>query len=166
MIIPSRLFVANQLISLLPTTRFFSIKASLLRWAGINVGNNVRICSNVKIYGSGDLTIGDNTWIGHETLIICSGEIRIGANVDIAPRCYLGTGTHEIDLDSTHVAGKGISLPIQIGDGVWLCTHAVILPGVTIGERSIIAAGAVVKGEVPILEMWGGLPAKKIKGLC
>lgn len=166
MISPWRLFLANFLISYLPTTRFFLLKRELLRWAGVKAGKNIRICSNVRIYGNGELSIGDNTWIGHETLIICSEKIQIGANVDIAPRCYIGTGTHKIDIQSPNVAGAGLSIPITIGDGAWLCTHCTILPGAIIGNKSIVAAGAVVKGKIPPLEMWGGIPAKKLKELC
>lgn len=166
MLIASRLFVINSLMQLIPATRFFSLKCMLMRWAGAQIGENVRICSNVRIYGNGVLMIGDNTWIGHETLIICTAKVQIGANVDIAPRCYIGTGTHEINMQTPNIAGPGLSLPIKIGDGVWLCTHSIILPGAIIGDRSVIAAGAVVKGEVAPLEIWGGIPAKKVRKLC
>lgn len=94
-----------------------------MRLAGAKIGKNVRICSNVSIIGNGSLVIGDNTWIGHETMIICSADIIIGSNVNIAPRCCVGTGTHEINYDTTipNIAGKGLSFPIIIGDGCWMC---------------------------------------------
>ena len=66
------------------------------------------------------------------------------------------TGTHQIDLVGSHVAGLGYSLPISIGDGTWICTSATILGGATIGERSIVAAGAVVKGVFPANVLIGG----------
>lgn len=162
---PRRLFLIFLLFPLLPTTRAFALKRALLRWAGATIGDNVRICSNVRIYGNGQLTIGENTWIGHETLIICSDRVTIGKNVDVAPRCYIGTGTHVIDTNSPNVAGEGVSSPISIGDGAWLCAGAMILPGSRIGCKNVIAAGAIVKRETPDLEMWGGVPAKKIRSL-
>lgn len=160
-----KLQLAGFLVHNLPLTRCFALKRSLYRWAGVTVGANVRIVSSAKIVGNGSLTIGNNTWIGHDVLIVCSDTVTIGANCDIAPRVYIGNGTHVIDPSSSHVAGSGRSLPVEIGDGCWLCVNSTILPGAKIDNKSIIAAGAIVKGEVPSLELWGGVPAKKIRSL-
>lgn len=154
-------FVAHKL----PLTRCFGLKRALYRMGGANIGKNVRIVSSAKIVGSGSLSIGDNTWVGHEALIVCSAKTIIGANCDIAPRVFIGNGTHIIDPSSSHVAGAGKSLPVEIGDGCWLCVNSTILPDTKIGNKSIIAAGAIVKGEIPSLELWGGVPAKKIRSL-
>lgn len=159
------LSISNRLIHMLPATRCFSFKRFLYRLSGVNIGKNVRIVSSVIILGDSSLKIGDNTWIGHETMILASAPITIGSNVNIAPRCFVGTGTHEIDLTGDSIAGKGKSLPINISDGAWLCTHTVVIAGATIGKRSIVAAGAIVNGRIPDGEMWGGIPAKKIKSL-
>ncbi|MDD5779496.1 MAG: acyltransferase [Bacteroidales bacterium] len=158
-----KLQLAGYLAHKLPLTRCFGLKRALYKWAGVNIGKNVRIVSSAKIVGNGTLSIGDNTWIGHDVLIVCSDTIKIGANCDIAPRVYIGNGTHVIDPSSANVAGKGLSLPINIGDGCWLCVNSTILPGAKIGNKSIIAAGAIIKGEVPSFELWGGVPAKKIR---
>lgn len=160
-----KLYIAGKLCHQLPETSFFGFKRSLYRWAGVKVGNSARICSSVKIIGVGQLEIGDNTWLGPNTLISASSTIKIGANCDIAPRVFIGNGTHVIDTSSTNVAGVGKSLPVEIGDGCWLCVNCTILPGAKIGNKCIIAAGAIVKGEVPSLELWGGVPAKKIRSL-
>ena len=144
-----RLFIANKLMHLLPPSRCFGVKRTLLRFAGATIGENVRIVSSVEIYCSGPLTIGDNSWIGHQSLIVGGdAKIEIGANVNIAPRVVLVTGTHEIDFDSDMVAGEGYSLPIEIGDGAWLGATSVILGGSKIGKNAVVAAGAVVKGTV------------------
>lgn len=149
----------------LPETQCFSFKRFLLRFCGAKIGENVRICSSVTILGNKDLVIGDNCWIGHETMIVCSDNVTIGQNVNIAPRCYIGTGTHEITPEGPSVAGKGYSRPIVIGDGVWVCASSVLLAGCQIDSKAIIAAGAVVKGHVQSLELVGGVPAKHIKDL-
>ncbi|WP_281421535.1 DapH/DapD/GlmU-related protein [Thermus brevis] len=52
--------------------------------------------------------------------------------------------------------------PPVIGDGVWIGAHAIILRGVRIGDRAVIAAGAVVTKDVPPGEIWGGVPARRI----
>ena len=161
----SLLSIANYICHHLPTTRCFAFKRFLYRLCGASIGKNVRICSSVSIIGDGSLTISDNVWIGHETMIIVSAPVSIGANVNIAPRCFIGTGTHEIDIQGKSVAGTGISLPIIIYDGAWLCTHTVVIAGASIGRKSITAAGSVVLDTIPDGEMWGGVPAKYIKSL-
>lgn len=157
------LYLINGIMHCLPETRLFPIKRSLLRLCGIKVGINTRICSSVRIMGNADLNIGDNVWIGHDTLIICSATVTIGDNVNIAPRCYLGTGTHLITPYSDSVAGMGQSYPITIENGAWICAASTILAGSKVGSLSIVAAGAVVKGIVQDNEMVGGVPARHIK---
>lgn len=161
------LFLSRKIFSLIPETSCFGLKRCLLRLAGAKIGNKVCICSNVKIIGNGNLTIGDNTWIGHETMIVCSSDITIGANVNIAPRCYIGTGTHEINTDHTikNVAGLGISYPISIGDGCWICACSTLLPGASVGKQSIVGAGSVLKDSVGNRELWAGVLARYIKKL-
>lgn len=162
----TRLYIASRLIAMLPETRCFGLKRSLLRWCGASVGANVRICSSARILGAGKLVIGDNTWIGHEVLIVCSDRIVIGADVNIAPRVFIGTGTHRIEPQSTSIGGEGISYPVTIGDGSWICASVTILPGSDLGPMSIIAAGALYKSKSSDSHLlWGGIPAKPIRTL-
>lgn len=91
------LYVVGHIVRLLPDTRCFCIKRLLYHMCGVKVGNNVRICSSVKITGIAPFKIGDNVWIGHDTMIVASAEVIIESHVNIAPRVYIGTGTHEID---------------------------------------------------------------------
>lgn len=125
-------------------------------------------CQNMLILSylwGGYLEIGDNTWIGNQVLIVSSSAIKIGANIDIAPRVFIGTGTHTIDVNSDHVAATDISKDIIIGDGCWLCANATILPGVTIGNKCVVAAGAVVTRSFNDKKLIGGIPATVIKEL-
>lgn len=159
------LYLVGHIIRLLPDTRCFGIKRMLYHMCGVKIGTNVRICSSVKVIGNASLIIGDNVWIGHDSMIVASAKVIIGAHVNIAPRVYIGTGTHVIDTTGISIAGEGKSLPIIIGDGAWICANSSIIAGVKIGKRSIVAAGAVVLHDVPDGELWGGIPAKKIKTL-
>jgi len=149
----------------LPETRLFGFKAHLLQLAGARLGENVRVCSSANILGSGDLVVGDDTWIGHQVLICTSSRVTIGRAVDIGPRVYIGTGTHEIDSDGARTAGAGINKDVVIADGVWLGVGSTVLPGVTIGEKSVIAAGAVVTEDVPPRVVAGGIPARVLRQL-
>lgn len=162
---PLLLFITRFLFHFIPDTHGFGMKRVLLRLSGAKIGKNVRICSSVKIFGNCQLSINDNTWIGHDSMIVCSAPISIGKNVNIAPRCYIGTGTHEIDSLGNSVAGKGVSSSVTIADGSWICVGCIILPGVCIGTKSICASGAVVNRDVEDNELVGGVPIQHIKYL-
>lgn len=156
----------NLLFPLIPESRGWGFKRFMLKLAGAKIGRNVKISSSLKVYGAGTLEVGDNTWIGYQTLIVASSSVVIGANCDIAPRVYIGTGTHLIDVNSDHIAANDISMDVCIGNGCWLCTNSVILPGVKIGKKSVVAAGAVVTktfNDNNILI--AGVPAEKKKNL-
>lgn len=157
--------MAKLIFFVLPETRLFGFKARILQLAGARLGRNVRVCSSASILGGGDLLIGDDTWIGHQVLICSSSRVAIGKAVDIGPRVYIGTGTHEIDSEGAHSAGAGINKDVVIADGVWLGVGSTVLPGVTIGEKSVIAAGAVVTEDVPPRVVAGGVPARVLRDL-
>jgi len=138
----------------------------MLRLAGAKIGHDVKISSSLKVYGAGELIIGEGTWIGYQVTIVTSSRVEIGSNVDIAPRVYIGTGSHVIDVNANRVAATGISMDVNIGNGCWLCTCALILPGITISEKCVVAAGSVVTysfSENGILI--AGVPAEKKKRL-
>ena len=160
-----KLFLVRKILNFVPETRGFEMKRALYRWAGVNVGEGVRINSSAKISGIGSLAIGANTWIGPGAIIICSSEISIGANCDIAPNVYIGDGTHIITPEKERIAGIVTTEKITIGDGCWLCVNSIILPGVKIGNKCVVAAGAVVTHSCDDRELLAGVPAKMIKEL-
>lgn len=152
-------YINKLIFPLLPETKCFGLKRGLLRLSGAKIGSNVRICSSVMIIGAGELTICDNTWVGHRCLISASSSIKIGKNVDIAPNVYIGNGTHEITPDKERIASIELSKDIVIGDGCWLCANVTILPGVTIGDKCVVAAGSVVTKSYGNMILLAGVPA-------
>lgn len=160
-----RSWVCNSfLLPVLPPSRCYPLKRAFLRWAGMIIGENVRIASSSRYILQGSLKVGENTFIGDDFLVTGgSALVDIGANVDIAPRVTMVTGTHDIEPEGPNVAGKGYSLPIIIGEGCWICTNSTILGGSIIGPRSIVAAGAVVRGNFPGGCLIAGVPAKIIR---
>jgi len=159
-------FFNSILWHLIPPTRAFSLKRKLLRLAGAEVGENVRFASSVRTYVGGPLIIGPNTWVGHDTLFVGgNAHIEIGANCDIAPRVSFITGTHKIEANGPKASGEGYSLPITVGDGCWIGAGAMLLGGSVVGAHSIVAAGAVVRGEFPAYSVLGGVPAKILGSL-
>lgn len=91
-------------------------------------------------------------------------EVYIGNNVMIGPNVLITTVGHPLSPLGRR-KHMGIAKPIHIGNDVWIGGNATILPGVTIGNNVVIAAGAVVNRDVPDNCLVGGVPAKKIKDI-
>lgn len=138
----------------------------------IVIGNNVRLSGQPQIsFGHDDpeLVIGDGTFIGHACGFNAGKLIRIGKH------CLFATGVLVYDLDGHPLdaerrrAGEPTPpeeiKPVIIGDDVWIGTGAVILKGVTIGDRAVIAARSVVTGDVQADSVVAGNPAKVIRQL-
>jgi maltose O-acetyltransferase len=159
--------IIRSVLSMLPLIQFPRLNVYLNRLLGYELHNSVRIYSSVQIRGSMKVVIGAGTFIGHETHITGGGAatIMIGSNCDISDRVGIICGTHEIDDTGVRSAGNGIGKDINIGNGVWIGYGALILPGVSIGEKAIVAAGAVVTKDVLPRTIVGGSPAKLIRSL-
>jgi acetyltransferase-like isoleucine patch superfamily enzyme len=163
MFLSTRRFLANTLIRGLPPTRFYALKRWLLRMGGVEVGAGARIVSSVRIWTSGAVRIGADTFIGHEVLVV-GGEapIVIGARCDLAPRVSLISGTHE-EGTLERAAGAGRSDPITIGDGVWIGTGATVIAGSEIGNGTIVGAGSLVNGSIPAAVVAMGVPCRVMR---
>jgi acetyltransferase-like isoleucine patch superfamily enzyme len=115
---------------------------------------------------NGKLVIGNNVYIGDHCSIRASGSpIIIGDNVLIANGVTIVSANHGINRNEL-IASQPWTSPeeqVIIGSDVWIGAHAVILPGAAISDGSIIAAGSVVRSSVPPCEIWGGVPAKKLR---
>lgn len=158
-----RRWLCNRFVGLLPPTRFYPQKAALWRLAGVAAAADARLTSSVEIWTNGRVSIGSDSFIGHQTLLIGGmAEIAIGARCDIGPRVMLVTGTHE-DGGEERAAGEGKSLPITIGDGVWIGANATVLGGVEIGEGAIIGAGSLVNRSIPPYSVAAGVPCRVIR---
>lgn len=109
-------------------------------------------------------TVGDNFFLNVNGKLMDSGKITIGNNVFIAPNVSIITEEHAFDVEQ-RLAGLEYAFPVTIGDNVWICTGAIILPGVTIGEASVIGAGSVVTKDIPPRSLAVGNPCKVIRKL-
>lgn len=109
---------------------------------------------------------GKNLHIGKNVFINCcchfqdQGGITIGDGSLIGSHVVLATINHE---QNPGKRGDNLPAPIHIGKNVWIGSRSVILPGVTIGDGAIVAAGTVVTKDVPANKVVGGVPAKVIK---
>jgi len=98
-------------------------------------------------------------------MICASAKVLVGANVDIGSRVYVGTGTHVIDPIGLRSAGIGHNKPVCIDDGVWIGAGCIVLPGVTIGEKAVLASGSVAADDLPAMVNAAGVPARVLRRL-
>lgn len=133
---------------------------------GVSLATRVTLESDVwlkLVSHEAKLSIGEFSFIGRGCEMDVADQMVIGSHVLVAPRVFITDHSHNIS-SGTRIGDQGCShSPIVIGNDVWIGTAAVILPGVCIGEGSVIGAGAIVRCDVPPGEIWAGVPAKKIR---
>ena len=165
---PFRLWLYKLVTQWLPETRCFGLKSTLLRWCGAKIGDNVRVSSSAIFSGDGMLEIGDDVWIGAGSRIVPvgDGKIAIGSHCDLGPEVMILTGSHAIDPEGAHIAGKGTGAAVLVGSGCWLGARSTVLPGVNLPPKTIVAAGAVItKGPRHEKTLIAGVPAEEKRTL-
>jgi len=135
----------------------------------IALGSNIGIGLNNQIYAGGSgkerIAVGDNVYLNSNVMINADigGEIIIGNDVLIGPNVVFRASNHRFSDPSVPIKKQGHeSGSIVVEDDVWFGANVVVLPNVTIGKGSVIAAGAVVNKDVEKYTIVGGVPAKKI----
>jgi acetyltransferase-like isoleucine patch superfamily enzyme len=139
----------------------------------IGIGVHVFAFTEILVYPvskhssvRGGLVLGDGAIIATgANLRAAGGMIRIGAGS--------GIGQHSVVVAANHRALRGVPFfhtpwdetktGVTVGSNVWVAANCVLLPGVTIGDNSLIAAGSVVNRSVPPNEIWGGVPARRVR---
>lgn len=124
-------------------------------------GNNVNIYPKSSF--SSKVHLGDNSDIGYKAQI--TGTCYIGKDVIMGPDVVIWTTNHQTDNLDIPIKYQGTTeeKPVTIKDGCWICNRVIILPGVTIGEGTIVGAGAVVSKDIPDYAVAVGNPAKVVK---
>lgn len=126
------------------------------------VGKNCWIESPFNCDYGYNITVGDNFYTNTNCCILDCARVTIGNNVWIGPNVGIYTPNHAFD-NQERTQGYEKSLPIEIGDNVWICGGVTITGGVKIGENSIIGAGSVVTKNIPAGVIAAGNPAKVIR---
>ncbi|MGH7021908.1 MAG: acyltransferase [Brevundimonas sp.] len=114
----------------------------------------------------GRLVLGDAVVISTGCNIrAAGGVIRVGDRSGIGQHCVLVAANHRIEpgVPRFHTPWDDVKCGVEIGANVWVGAGCAILPGARIGDNAVIAAGSVVRGEVPAGQLWGGVPARYIK---
>lgn len=120
-------------------------RVAVLRAFGAKIGEGVLIRHRVRIHWPWKLCVGDHSWIGEGTWILNLEPVTIGSNVCVSQEVFLCTGSHDRRSRSFEFDNG----PIAIGNGAWVAARATILRSVTVGERAIVGAAALVTKHVP-----------------
>ena len=144
------------------------VRTHLLRYLGFQVGRGTTIWDTPRFIGTkhtrAKVSIGNDCLLTIGSYWDLAAPIRLGNFVAVAPEVMLLTGSHDFHNPQNR-AGKMQPSPVSICDGVWLGARCIILPGVTIGEGAVVAAGAVVTKDVPPHTLVAGVPAVFIRKL-
>ncbi len=113
-------------------------------------------------WGGKNVFLGNNVYANSNFTLVDDGEIYIGNYVMFGPNVIVATASHPIEPKLRRKAYQ-FNIPVRINDNVWIGAGAMILPGVTIGENSVIGAGSVVTKDIPKNVIAAGNPCKVIR---
>ena len=114
----------------------------------IELAAGVNVSANCELYASNRLVVGEGCFIAAYSYLLSGGEYEIGSTVPLSQQ-----------------AGDFTRGPTVVGKNVWIAAHVVVADGSVIGDHAVVAAGAVVRGEIPARTLAGGVPARVIKEL-
>jgi len=109
-----------------------------------------------------NIHLGENFYANYDLIILDVCEVRIGKNCFIGPRVSICAAGHPVKA-APRSSGREFGRAITIGDDVWIGAHAVINPGVTLGDRVVVASGAVVTKSFGDDVVLAGVPARVVK---
>lgn len=168
-------------------TRSFTAAAVFARYPKVQFGKWPRVDGLWPILDAeGDLSFGDNMWfraptqrievtachgasieIGDNSFINNGASIRawVGITIGRAAKIADGVAIYDTNFHQLEEGAPTRSERVTIGENVWIARNSIILPGVTIGSNSVIAAGSVVRTAIPPNTLAAGNPARSIKSL-
>lgn len=140
-------------------TRFFGVRNLVLRLFGARIDRTAMVYPSCRIYAPARLVLGPRSCLAAGVDCYCVDRIDIGADVTVSQEAFLCTAGHDLDDPGRRL----ITAPICIGRGAWVFARAIVLPGVTLGQGAVAAAGAVVTRDVPDFAVVAGNPAKQVR---
>ncbi len=140
-----------------------SMRVPLMRALGMDIDPSVTLQAGAWFSGR-DVSIGRGTRINVQCFFDESAPISIGEEVSLGPQVMIHTSAHEIGGPERRCSTQ-IVKPVRIGNAVWLGLRTSVLPGVTVGDGCIVAAGAVVAADCEPNGLYAGVPARRIRDL-
>ena len=134
----------------------------ILRRVFAEIGQNCYIEPPFYANWGCHMHVGNDFYANFSLTVVDDADIFIGDHVMIAPNVTIATGTHPIDPDLREQVYQ-YNLPVHIGNRVWIGAGAIVLPGVTIGDDSVIGAGSVVTKDIPPHVVAVGNPCRVLR---
>jgi len=134
------------------------LRKAALRLLHARIGRRVTLHHGLECRAPWRLTIGEGTIIGDHAILDARGGIVLGNNVNLSSQVAIWTAQH----DYRSPAFQANILPVVVQDRAWLSFRCTLLPGVTVGEGAVVAAGAIVTKDVEPYTVVGGIPARPI----
>jgi acetyltransferase-like isoleucine patch superfamily enzyme len=135
-----------------------ALRSAAYRAMGMRLAASACVHRGLEVRDPWNIEVGEGTVIGFDCILDGRSGITIGSNVNLSSEAALWTRQHDHrDPEFGTVGG-----PIVVGDRAWISFRATILPGARIGEGAIVAAGAVVTGDVPPYAIVAGVPAATV----
>jgi putative colanic acid biosynthesis acetyltransferase WcaF len=133
-----------------------SLRRTILRLFGAKIGLGVNIRPTARFTYPWRVEIGDYSWIGDDVVLYSLDRIQIGSHCVISQKCYLCTGSHDLQDEAFGLK----TAPIILGNGVWLASDCFIAPNTTIGSNAVIGARSSVFGDIPPQQVAWGNPCR------
>jgi acetyltransferase-like isoleucine patch superfamily enzyme len=140
------------------------LRIALLRLFGARLAPGASFHGGSYFTVPGNLIVGAGSFINRNCYFDLEGRLTLGENVTVGHGTTFVTTEHEVG-GSAHRCGPSIPRSISVGDGAWLGANCTVLPGVRIGPGAVVAAGAVVRSDVPADWLVAGVPARLIRDL-
>lgn len=141
--------------------KYLILKMRCKHFKGSFIAEDIRYANGFRATNYNNVSIGERCSFGGNVWLHAHDKIEIGDDCMLAFGVNVATAGH---ITSTLIMNRSyISKPVKIGSNVWIGLNAIILPGVCIGDGSVVAAGAVVDKDIPSNTIVGGVPAKIIK---
>jgi acetyltransferase-like isoleucine patch superfamily enzyme len=157
-VLPDVDYILNHLVNRIPIAG-----ARIRAYAALGVSFDeiatANICLGVEMWAAAGLTVGRGSTIGQRCYIDARGGVQLEEQVSISREAMVLTATH--DPDSPDFAAT--LAPVRFGSRSWVASRAIIMPGVSVGEGAVVAAGALVTSDVPPFTIVGGVPARKLR---
>lgn len=132
--------------------------------ASLRAGEGLCVFPDCVFHYPQNISIGANVFMNRGVVITAPAPISIGNDVLIGPYAILNSGNHRYQLRSEKIRNQGHHLePIVVGNDCWIGAGAILLPGVVMGDGSVVAAGAVVTRDIGPGVVVSGVPARPLR---
>lgn len=137
-------------------------RATLLKEFFAEVGENCYVEPPLRANWGRNTHLGNNVYANFNLTLVDDTDIFIGDSVMFGPNVTVATAGHPIDPELRRRVGQ-YNIPVRIGNNVWIGANAVILPGVTIGDNTVIGAGSIVTRDLPANVVAVGNPCRVLR---